>query len=848
MTTRAVEQVDDWDSRPFSGGYRGLHDLADDDFSGIVAAGPTRLCMTSGRVIGILDGTIEDFEDAEGTAYEAPSPALPLLSVMQERSDEVRAQYYTEETSIEEVDRTLTQGNFTGYVELSENVLSGDYYLVYHQGRSMSVAWVGASENLLIDDEAFDQANGEVGIYEVRPVEIEVVEIPEPTEPATEETTPDAGAGAAAAAAAETDTDAEPTSPEPAEDEPAEAEPTAEPSTTDDTSEGDAETAADDTGATEAAEPAGDESEPGAEPEPNAEADTADRSGAEPATEPTETADRGRDGAGSGTTGADTRDDRSRGEPERQEPSGSQRDSRRSESGGTDRQRERAERNASSRGGETRPGNQQTNTSKPTARDTQRDTGARNAGTTGGTAGASGSRSGPGDSSRSRQQGQQTSTGKVGELETRSIPSLDPDRTSEPDDGNGQQGPAAGTGPAAAGSGARSEPEPGPAGNPGGEPRRGSGPANQGTDPAPRQGTPERDPERAQPERPPAEGQHGEPRREPADTEPEPEPDPDGGPTPAEIEELEAKLDDKEAEIEDLEAKLETAENERDELEAERDELAAERDELRERVEQLERRIDELRTEEGGESVADRERLSPAEAIEGTNLFVRYASKGDATLEAAHAGNAEAGAVNDNMQIQYHTQFEAEDVAVNGEPFAAYLTDTIQYSFVEWVVRVLPYEIRDTGHQEALGPLYDALPKIDRAELNGAITVQYQEDGEEHRSQESFDVVLRDRMGNPLIVANMNESRQPASQSMMEGLITASQRVGESKESLAGSFLVTSSFFEPEAMEAASDATGSGLLSRDKRESFVKLSRKDGFHLCLVEAREENFNLSVPEI
>ncbi|WP_424019477.1 DUF7527 domain-containing protein [Halorientalis pallida] len=829
MTTRAVEQVDDWDSRPFSGGYRGLHDLADDDFSGIVAAGPTRLCMTSGRVIGILDGTIEDFEDAEGTAYEAPSPALPLLSVMQERSDEVRAQYYTEETSIEEVDRTLTQGNFTGYVELSENVLSGDYYLVYHQGRSMSVAWVGASEQLLIDDEAFDQANGEVGIYEVRPVDIEVVELPEPTEPATGGSTSETGT--AAATTAESDTGSEATSPEAAGDEPAEPASPAEPSTADDASEAggdEGEPAPDD--AEETSEPPADESEPA-----RAEADTADQSASESTPESAETRDQGRGGAASsGTAGAAARDERGRDEPDRQQSSGSRRESQRTESTGTEQQRERSDRGASSRSGETQPRQQRSSAQEPTPRDAQRDTGSRSAGTTGS---ASGPRSGAGESPRARQKQQQSSTGNVGELETRSIPSLDPDRTSEPDDGNGQQGPTA------AGSNARSEPDPGPAGNPGSEPRRGSGPAGQGPESASRQGTPRRD--RGQPERPPAEGQQGEPHREPADTEPDPEPD---GPAPAEIEELEAELEAREEEIDELESTLATVEDERDELEAERDELAAERDELRERVEQLERRIDELRTEEGGESVADRERLSPAEAIEGTNLFVRYASKGDATLEAAHAGNAEAGAVNDNMQIQFHTQFEADDVAVNGEPFAAYLTDTIQYSFVEWVVRVLPYEIRDTGHQEALGPLYDALPKIDRAELNGAITVQYQEDGEEHRSQESFDVVLRDRMGNPLIVANMNESRQPASQSMMEGLITASQRVGESKESLAGAFLVTSSFFEPEAMEAASDATGSGLLSRDKRESFVKLSRKDGFHLCLVEAREENFNLSVPEI
>jgi hypothetical protein len=851
MTTRAVEQVDDWDSRPFSGGYRGLHDLADDDFSGIVAAGPTRLCMTSGRVIGILDGTIEDFEDAEGTAYQAPSPALPLLSVMQERSDEVRAQYYTEETSIEEVDRTLTQGNFTGYVELSENVLSGDYYLVYHQGRSMSVAWVGASEKLLIDDEAFDQADDEVGIYEVRPVDIEVVELPEPTEPASGGSATEADA--ATAAATDADTESEAASAEPAADEPAESDAPADPSTADDdTGEAkidETEPAADD--AEETSAPPAEGSEPArAEAETETEADTSNPSASEPTQESAETREQGRDGTASGgTAGAAARDERTRDgeqtrdEPDRQQSSGTRRESQRTESTGTEQQRERSDRGASSRSGETQPRQQRSGTQEPTPRDTQRDTGSRSAGTTGS---ANGPRAGAGESGRSRQKGQQSSTGSVGELETRSIPSLDPDRTSEPDDGNGQQGPTTGNGPtAAAESTARSEPDPGPAGNPDNEPRRGSGAAGQGPEPASRQGTPQRERERGQPERPGAEGQQGEPHREPAETEPDPEPD---GPGSAEIDELEAELEAREEEIDELESELAAVEDERDELEAERDELAAERDELRERVEQLEQRIDELRTEEGGESVADRERLSPAEAIEGTNLFVRYASKGDATLEAAHAGNAEAGAVNDNMQIQFHTQFEADDVAVNGEPFAAHLTDTIQYSFVEWVVRVLPYEIRDTGHQEALGPLYDALPKIDRAELNGAITVQYQDDGEEHRSQESFDVVLRDRMGNPLIVANMNESRQPASQSMMEGLITASQRVGESKESLAGSFLVTSSFFEPEAMEAASDATGSGLLSRDKRESFVKLSRKDGFHLCLVEAREENFNLSVPEI
>ncbi|MFB6307791.1 MAG: hypothetical protein ABEH35_00535, partial [Haloarculaceae archaeon] len=189
MSTRIVERVDDWETVPFSGGYAGLQTLSDDGFSGVVIAGPARLFMLNGTVVGILDGSIEDFESAEGTAREAPHESLPLLAVMQERSDEVRAKYYTEDTSISEVDGTLESGGFTGYVELSENVLSGDYYLVYHQGRSMSVAYVGQSEQLLTDDEAFERTDDEVGIYEVRPVDIDLVEIPEPED--GEETTDD---------------------------------------------------------------------------------------------------------------------------------------------------------------------------------------------------------------------------------------------------------------------------------------------------------------------------------------------------------------------------------------------------------------------------------------------------------------------------------------------------------------------------------------------------------------------------------------------------------------------------------------------------------------------------------
>ena len=201
---RTVELVSEWDPVPFDGGYGGLRSLSDQGFSGAVTAGSTQLFMLNGTVVGIPDGDIEAFDGADGTARAAPHDALPLLVVMQDRAEAPRAQYYTEDTAISEVDRTLEDGNFTGYVELSENVLSGDYYLVYHQGRSMSVAWVGNSQKLVTDEDAFERANDEVGIYQVMPADIQPVEIPEPSEPTTSS---DDDAGTAAGAATADDAD-----------------------------------------------------------------------------------------------------------------------------------------------------------------------------------------------------------------------------------------------------------------------------------------------------------------------------------------------------------------------------------------------------------------------------------------------------------------------------------------------------------------------------------------------------------------------------------------------------------------------------------------------------------------
>jgi hypothetical protein len=193
MDVRTVVDVEGWESRPFDGGYDGLRDLADREFTGCVVAGDGHLFMTRGRVVGVFDYAeppmgdpsleptgIERFEDADGAAYRAPHDALALLFAMVARGGETRGRYYSNDTPLEEVDRTLQDGGFTGYLELSENVLSGDYYLVYHGGRRRSVAFVGQSRRLKTDEEAFDLAADEVGIYEVNAVPLSTVEIPGP--------------------------------------------------------------------------------------------------------------------------------------------------------------------------------------------------------------------------------------------------------------------------------------------------------------------------------------------------------------------------------------------------------------------------------------------------------------------------------------------------------------------------------------------------------------------------------------------------------------------------------------------------------------------------------------------
>ncbi|ELZ98501.1 DUF7527 domain-containing protein [Haloferax sulfurifontis] len=660
MDSEIIDAVTGWDSAPAERGYGGLRSLADDGFTGAVVAGMTWGFMLNGRLLGVFDGTVDGFEGESIEAYRAPDPALPLLYAMRETGGDVRAQYYTEETPLQDADGTLSAGGFTGYVELSENVLSGDYYVVYHGGKSMSAAFVGNSRRLITGDEAFERASDEVGIYKVYDVDIDLVDIPggDPDEEADE--TAGVAAGGVAGGVA-------PTGDEGAED-------------------ADAPTATDEPGATATADEDGDET-------PEVDDGDGDLVGDEP-------------------------------EPADEEPA-------------------------------------------PAA---------------------------SADAAAS-----DVFSAEAQWRNARSIPSLDP-RDAEGESVDGRPG----------------------------TPRSHQRNTTHATHRRPSRGG------AAAESRPSSEDQPPQRRSQPDEqTSEEPAVDP--------------------AEAESLKQRVEALASERDRLKSERDALREERDEHRSRAEELEGRVAELESEverlrgqldEAGIRSTDRS-MSADEALRGTNLFVRYARKGEATLEKAHDGQASREEVVENLRLEHHTTFDTEGLGIDGQPYEEFLHETPEYGFAKWVVTDLLYEIGETGNRSSLAGVFDSIPKADRIELYGSVSIPLG-DGEAESRQ--FDIIVRDQMGEPLFVANLNDSRDPATRPMVTQLIKDSKGVANAKETLGSAFMVTKSFFEPGALEAATEETGGGLLSRSKRKSFVKLSRKQGYHLCLVEARGGEFHLNVPDL
>ncbi|ELY89658.1 DUF7527 domain-containing protein [Natrinema altunense] len=922
MDPRTQERVEEWDSRPFNGGFDGLSDLAAADFSGAVSAVGTWVFMLNGRIIGIIDGDIEDFETASGTQYEAPHPSLPLLCAMEERGGDTRAKYYTNETPLREVDNTLQSGSFTGYVELSENVLSGDYYAVYYGGRRMAAAYIGNAERLLTGDEAFDRAADEVGIYEVTDVDIEVTDVPGtgdasagsgPTDGTTDGSDSSPATGAVpgtdpAASAAGTDTP----SGDGAESEPgvgatgsaidpidiSSTESTDTVGATGSDQIGD-EAADDPSSLTGEIDLTGDASGITATDDAATESDSASSgitetdpssSGSAPETDPSagtdaasETGPTTDSGQSQGSVPSDgSVDRREQGATERvqrdaratadgttapatdaaPEPATDDRgttDSPASEPGTTDTASSAADDGGADVSIDVTPADEAepgTDTDGEAASDSSPDLAEveaaaeeleRNDISWVDEEGDNGPADGPTPEESTADSGDTPEDDEDGYLdeqlereeawrETRRIPSIDPD-DSDPADETGSSSDSRRTRTGRSSASAA-----------------GADATNAAISDGSRSSS--RNGDRT------AESTTAETRAERSQT---------GGRQRTAATQSESAADGRAADrkqqrIDALTEKLETLQEQRDtlatkaeELEAERDRLQSTNDDLSATVERLQSRIEDLETEleRERERTADADaadsggaaetQLSAQQALSGTNLFVRYASKSRPTLETAHDGDADRSEVASNLRLEHHTQFDSAAAAVDGEPYADFLPSSMEFRFVDWLTEVVLYEIRDTGNADSLIDLYDAIPRIDRAELDATISLE-NDDTEDVPDELTFDIVAFDKMGNPLVLVTLNDSREPATKGMLEGLEEAASAIKANYPDLAAAFAVTSSYFEPGALEVAEEATSGGFLSRGSKLSYVNLSRKDGYHLCLVESRSEGFHMNVPEL
>lgn len=706
MQTRTVERVEAWESRPFSGGAAALASLSDADFSGAVVADDVWLFFVNGRPVGVAGGTVDDVAASAGTAYEAPDLSLPLLFAMQETDGETRAQYYTNDTPLTETDATLEDAGFTGYVELSEDVLSGDYYVAYYGGRSLPVAFVGNAPEVVTGADAFERAADEVGVYEVVSVDLAFPDLPEVEADESDETASGAAVGVASDGDAGADAEVE---------------------------------GATDRGTVDADQPSADDAP--------ADSDAGDPLDATAALE--------------GGAAADGATD--------------------------DRAAERAAVEATAHAGD----------------DPSADT--------------------PSEAVSESEVGEsEAATGRRSTASEAPRPSADP-----PAGAAVEQGPTA-----------RAMPE-----------EEGDADAVESADAEAieREATrvPALAPEGDDTERAAADATDSE-----TDDPTEHEATAGESVSPAShgesedrVEVLQRELAAREERVERLEERLADAEETVAARERDLEDVRAERDDLRETVERLEERIATLEADLEAAEPGPGD-LSPAEALAGTNLFVRYESKADPTLE--DLGEAEQSEIDANLTLEHHTTFDASGATVESEPYESFLESTAAYRFVSWVVRGLPREVLASGHSRGLADLYESIPEIDRAELDGTVEL---EDGTGETARHDFDVVLRDRMGEPLVVAALNASRDPVTGAEMEALTDAASAVGELADSLGGALYVTASFFEPGALEIAGDATASGgLLRRSEKESYVKVSRKRGYHLCLVEDRDGSFHVTVPEL
>ncbi len=792
MDQRVRDRVANWSERPVEG-LDGVGSLADQGFSGVVesAAGTAWFAMLNGSILGVHGGRIEDFEGADAVARSAPDPGVALLMAMLAADADPEERYYTEDTPVSQAHQTLGSGGFAGYLELSENVLSGDYYVAYYGEHSAPVAFVGNSDRLITGDEALDRADDEVGIYQVYAVDLEVVDLPGR----------DGDSSAGTAASTTTDTDVY----DPSGDDPSTGEDGTRRIEAPDSADS-VEDAPTDVGSTRTVGTTSRDADPGT------------------GTQPTHAGEAGRD------PGDDSDPDRSGRDRDTEYGSSTSYGTRPGgRTGSTDPEREFYSDLDPEDDDRTGP-DDTADHGGATGADPDRATGTDTGGVT-----DTGTGTAPADGPT----GDTVHGGDTDTAETRADRATDAgaDPTGAPSDAapaGGDTPPANGATPDERGDGRGTAPAGGRDAPAGSARDAGDGPGAAGG----------------------------------------------GGGVPADlrdrIEEHQRRLEELRERAADLEAADERAREAHEGLRAEVEDIAADLGDLRRTVVRLDRTVERLESgggtredaageattasetdgdDDGDGTTPDAEQsdasasggrdMSPETALAETTLLLRYGSRGAPTLSAAHDDTGvERGAVEENLRVDVHTPFDDRAATVDGQPFREFIEGRIEYRFFEWLVRDLLFEIRETGTQDALRDLYDALPSIDRAELRSTVVVE-SEDGEE---EVVFDVVVRDAHERPLVVARINASRDPATEEMVVGLRDSASRVGEDAD-LAAAFSVTESYFSGSARDAAEEATADSILSRNSKESYVKLSRKRGYHLCLVAVgSDEEFHLRVPDL
>lgn len=109
-------------------------------------------------------------------AKRAPNPALPFLTAVHQRGER-KLHRYTKNLSIERVLDVLTGRPFSGYIELSENVISGNYYAVFHEGKPTCIGIRSAASSPDVGEPARELMLDEVGIYDLYQVAVDPVDL-----------------------------------------------------------------------------------------------------------------------------------------------------------------------------------------------------------------------------------------------------------------------------------------------------------------------------------------------------------------------------------------------------------------------------------------------------------------------------------------------------------------------------------------------------------------------------------------------------------------------------------------------------------------------------------------------